>query len=124
MERLPPTSPPHYCSECPSVGCSKCGMSLSNIICLALSACYGQTNNDVSFHSHTQDYGFVQVPHCEIGASPSPIARGRDCTSHSADRERLRQTGGLRCDSLWESRVSFFGLPDGAQMPRSINTLH
>lgn len=72
----------------------------------------------------TQDYGFVKISHCEIGAPPSPVTRGRDCTSHSTDRERLGQTGGLRCDTLWESRVGFFGLYNGAQLPRNIiNTL-
>ena len=52
-----------------------------------------------------QDYGFVKIPYCEIGAPPSSVTRGRDCTSHNPDRKHLRQTGGFCCDTLWESRV-------------------
>lgn len=72
-----------------------------------------------------QDYGFVKIPNCEIGASPSSVARGRDCTSHHADCQRFQQTGGFCCDPLWQSRVGFFGFSRSAQMPKNIiNTLH
>ena len=71
-----------------------------------------------------QDYGFVKIPNCEIGASPSSITRGRDCTSHHADRQHFQQTGGFCCDPLWQLRVGFFGLSHSAQMPKNIiNTL-
>lgn len=113
------SQPPRYCSECPSVGCLKCDTSLFNTF--AQSCLRDLAHPTMMFlFIPMQDYGFVKISHCEIGASPSSVTRGRDCTSHSTDCQRLRQTGGFCCDTLWESWVGVFGLSNSTQMPRNI----
>lgn len=116
------SQPPHYCSDCPSVGCSECDTSLFNTF--ASSCLHDVAGLTMMFFIPVQDYGFVKIPHCEVGASPSSVTRGRDRTGHNTDCQHLWQTGGFCCDTLWESWVGVFGLSNSTQMPRNIvNTL-
>lgn len=102
------------------MGCLKCDMFLLthfvSAVCMILLA------QQLFLCILTQHHVFVKIPNYEIRASPSSVTRGQDCTSCNTDCYHLQPTGGFCCDTLRESRVGFFGLSNGIQMPRILLT--